>query len=99
MYHLPRGTVMSEPLNTILSHMRELASGGTISSEGFPRMVKIITEDIELWKNSKLEQLEQMVQEYCKKTLEKVAWEVIPDLAENIIKKELQRISDSIIGE
>jgi CheY-like chemotaxis protein len=43
--------------------------------------------------------IEQMVQEYCKKTLEKVAWEVIPDLAENIIKKELQRISDSIIGE
>lgn len=55
---------MSEPLNTILSHMRELASGGTISSEGFPKLVKIITDDIELWKNSKLEQLEQMVQDW-----------------------------------
>lgn len=43
--------------------------------------------------------LEEMVKEYCQKTLEKVAWEIIPDLAENLIKKELKRISDSIIEE
>lgn len=43
--------------------------------------------------------LEELVKEYCQKTLEKVAWEIIPDLAENLIKKELKRISDSVIGE
>ncbi|MFZ4712704.1 MAG: response regulator [Bacteriovoracaceae bacterium] len=43
--------------------------------------------------------IEQMVKDYCRQTLEKVAWEVIPDLAENLIKKELQKISDSLIGE
>ncbi len=43
--------------------------------------------------------VERLVKDYCKQTLEKVAWEVIPDLAENLIRKELQRISDSVIGE
>ena len=41
--------------------------------------------------------IEQSVHQYCKETIEKVAWEIIPDLAENIIKKEIQEIKDSII--
>ena len=41
--------------------------------------------------------VERFVKDYCKEQIEKVAWEVIPDLAENIIKKEIQKISDSII--
>jgi DNA-binding response OmpR family regulator len=43
--------------------------------------------------------LESLVKEYCQKTLEKVAWEVIPDLAENLIKKEIERISQSVTEE
>lgn len=41
--------------------------------------------------------VERFVKDYCREQIEKVAWEVIPDLAENIIKKEIQKISDSII--
>ncbi len=43
-----------------------------------------------------LPKIEQMVKEYCKETATKVSWEVIPDLAENLIKKEIKEISDSI---
>lgn len=39
--------------------------------------------------------IEKMVKEYCQKNVEKVAWEVIPDLAENLIKKEIHHISES----
>ncbi|MBY0516579.1 MAG: response regulator [Bacteriovoracaceae bacterium] len=44
--------------------------------------------------------IEQMVKEavaeYCRQSVEKVAWEVIPDLAENLIKNELRKISDKV---
>ena len=31
------------------------------------------------------------------KNTEKVAWEVIPDLAENLIRQELQKISTKVL--
>jgi hypothetical protein len=40
--------------------------------------------------------IEDLVKEYCRQSAEKVAWEVIPDLAENLIRKELKEISDSL---
>ncbi len=40
--------------------------------------------------------IEELVKKYCEQTIQKVAWEVIPDLAENLIRKELQEISRSI---
>ncbi len=40
--------------------------------------------------------VEEAVKEYCRTHVDKVAWEVIPDLAENLIKKELQQISAKI---
>lgn len=43
-----------------------------------------------------LPEIEKMVREYCQQTAEKVSWEVIPDLAENLIKKEIKEISSSI---
>jgi CheY-like chemotaxis protein len=43
--------------------------------------------------------VEKLVKKYCEERVEKIAWEIIPDLAENLIKKELrslaQRASDS----
>ena len=42
--------------------------------------------------------VEEYVRQYSKTMIEKVAWEVIPDLAENLIKKEIEKISDSIIN-
>ncbi|WP_127718373.1 response regulator [Halobacteriovorax sp. HLS] len=40
--------------------------------------------------------LEELVKKFCKDKIEQVAWEVIPDLAENLIKKEIKDISDSL---
>ena len=40
-------------------------------------------------------ELEVLVEQYCQKTVEKVAWEIIPDLAENLIKEEIQKITQS----
>ena len=40
--------------------------------------------------------IEEMVKEFCRQSAEKVAWEVIPDLAENLIRKEIKDISDSL---
>ncbi len=39
--------------------------------------------------------IRNLLREYCRETVERVAWEVIPDLAENLIKKELGRISET----
>jgi DNA-binding response OmpR family regulator len=41
--------------------------------------------------------IEEMVKAQIQKSIDKVAWEVIPDLAENLIKKELKTISDQIL--
>ena len=40
--------------------------------------------------------IEEMVKEFCRQSAEKVAWEVIPDLAENLIRKEIKEISESV---
>ena len=53
-------------------------------------------ELVEKLKVSLRPMIEEMVREFCKQNVEKVAWEVIPDLAENLIRKEIKEISDSI---
>jgi hypothetical protein len=53
-------------------------------------------ELVEKLKISLRPMIEEMVREFCRQNAEKVAWEVIPDLAENLIRKELKDISDSI---
>ncbi len=40
--------------------------------------------------------IEKWIKETCKETVEKVAWDVIPDLAENLIRKEIRELSDSV---
>lgn len=40
--------------------------------------------------------IEEMVKEFCRESAEKVAWEVIPDLAENLIRKEIKEIAESV---
>jgi len=40
--------------------------------------------------------VENMVKDLCQKEIERIAWEIIPDLAENLIKKEIKEISDSV---
>lgn len=41
--------------------------------------------------------LDEKIESYIKKHLDESAWEIIPDLAENVIKEEVRRISDSVI--
>lgn len=57
-----------------------------------------INEDaiVEKLKASLRPMIEEMVKEFCRQSAEKVAWEVIPDLAENLIRKEIKEISDSV---
>lgn len=55
---------MSEPLDSILADIRQLANTGQVTPEGFPKLVKAVTEDIEKWKQSKLDKLQQMVSEW-----------------------------------
>jgi len=40
--------------------------------------------------------LEEKMAEYCRDTVEKVSWEIIPDLAENLIRDEIKNISDQV---
>ena len=40
-----------------------------------------------------------MAESLCKDRIDRVAWDVIPDLAENLIKKEIQEISQKALDE
>ena len=51
---------------------------------------------IEKIKESLMPQIEQMIREICREKVEEISWEVIPDLAQNLITKEIQSISDSV---
>ncbi|MDO9181114.1 MAG: response regulator [Bacteriovorax sp.] len=59
---------------------------------------KTINQDelIEKLKISLRPMIEEMVKDLCRQSAEKIAWEVIPDLAENLIRKEIKEISDSV---
>ena len=39
--------------------------------------------------------LEEMVKDLCKEKVEQIAWDIIPDLAENLIRNEIKEIIDS----
>lgn len=41
--------------------------------------------------------LDAKIEDYIKQHLDNTAWEIIPDLAENVIKEEVRRISDSVL--
>jgi CheY-like chemotaxis protein len=52
--------------------------------------------DLHLLKPLIEQMVKEAVAEYCRQGVEKVAWEVIPDLAENLIKNELRKLSDKV---
>lgn len=41
--------------------------------------------------------IEKYAKEYCEQNIEKIIWEIVPDLAENLIKKELKNISKQVL--
>lgn len=67
------------------------------SSYQLPAAASINEQEIvERLKTALTPLIENMVKDLCKNKIEQVAWEVIPDLAENLIKKELQDLSQSL---
>jgi CheY-like chemotaxis protein len=52
--------------------------------------------DIESLRPILKDMINEAVAEYCRQHIDKVAWEVIPDLAENLIKNELKKLSDKV---
>ncbi len=69
-----------------------------VSSEASPSPASMITqqEEITKWIHESEDKLEALIREeirkHCVKLIEKVAWDIIPELAENIIRKELKKI-------
>jgi CheY-like chemotaxis protein len=58
----------------------------------------LATESIENLVKEKMEPIIQdLVREYCQANIEKIAWEIIPDLAENLIRKEIEKITNSVL--
>jgi CheY-like chemotaxis protein len=52
--------------------------------------------DVESLRPILKDMINEAVAEYCRQHIDKVAWEVIPDLAENLIKKELKKLSEKV---
>lgn len=62
-----------------------------------PKVIHMDQDElVEKLKISLRPMIEEMVKEFCRQNAEKIAWEIIPDLAENLIRKELKEISDSV---
>lgn len=40
--------------------------------------------------------IEKYVRQYCQDNIEKIMWEIIPDIAENLIKREIKEISKAV---
>lgn len=65
-----------------------VASGG-LSESDKEEIINILSEKVR-------GMVEDVVKELCETKVDSVAWEVIPDLAENLIKKEIKELSDSV---
>jgi DNA-binding response OmpR family regulator len=59
---------------------------------------ELIQKIVDEFSKEMLDQLKPIITEtlmnYCSKTIEKIGWEILPDLAENIIKKELKKLGE-----
>lgn len=71
-----------------------------VTKELRTELTQTIEDKIESIVAAKLEAIvKDSVQKYFERTSEKVAWDIIPDLAENIIKREIEKISSSVINQ
>ncbi|MCT4642222.1 MAG: response regulator [Bacteriovoracaceae bacterium] len=64
------------------------------------RNLKVVTDasfDIDKVKADITPKIEAIIKEECEKIARQVAWEVIPDLAENIIRSEIEKIRESVL--
>jgi DNA-binding response OmpR family regulator len=80
------------------SDLDEVTEDLTESVQAFHNQMKGINHEDELLEKLAIKfkpMIEEMVKEFCRQSAEKVAWEIIPDLAENLIRKEIKEISNS----
>lgn len=87
---------LTETIQTFKESEAKAASQVVSSDEGDTIIHMDQDELVEKLKISLRPMIEEMVREFCRQNAEKVAWEVIPDLAENLIRKEIKEISDSV---
>lgn len=44
-------------------------------------------------------ELEKKIEIICREVAEKIAWEILPDLAENLVREQLEKISQKLMGD
>lgn len=89
----------SEKLEIVDHRVDEPDSSDEINytaSEGDFKLNSLPDELVENIRNDLAPLVEKYVRDYCEKEVEKVIWEIVPDLAENIIKKELAALRKNV---
>lgn len=84
----PDEVIEKKPVESIVS--QEKSEEGFVDSSLEGQVEKELIEKL-------TPMIRQLIHEECEKITEKVAWEIIPDLAENLIRKELAQIAESVI--
>ncbi len=79
----------------------DFSFGSTKTTAHIKSAVKAPALDMEALKNDLRSEIgpviEKYAREYCEQNIEKIIWEIVPDLAENLIKKELKNISKQVL--
>ena len=79
------------------------ATSGPISFETYdePQRPVVSQPDMQVLRSEMEEMIKKHVKEYLdemfKQKVEKISWEIIPDLAENLIRQEMSKISNKIL--
>lgn len=74
-----------------------VAASKVISTEETDTIIHMDQDElVEKLKISLRPMVEELVKEFCRQNAEKIAWEIIPDLAENLIRKEIKEIAESV---
>jgi CheY-like chemotaxis protein len=82
----------SDSTSELFGHTQDMAKSHQVPAE--------ITADLRSEMEAMVKKyVQQYMDEMFKKNVEKIAWEVIPDLAENLIRQELGKIANKILNE
>lgn len=103
---LPSKEAFDESLFRPIDDSESISWNDAISDEPVKEK-KTTVFDKEFDQNQMRIEMEEMVKKYVKEYMdqlfqsnaEKVAWEVIPDLAENLIRQELSKISNKVLND
>ena len=89
--------VTADLTETVQTFRQKEAATKVVETEAGDTIIHMDQDElVEKLKISLRPVIEELVKEFCKTQAEKVAWEVIPDLAENLIRKEIKEISKSV---